>query len=76
LSVGYRIPYQNITGDIGFYVYQQIYPFYSIAIILATYGFPVVISRLISEQLAKNNVDQAKELSRYSFYILAMLGFG
>ncbi len=76
LSVGYRIPYQNITGDIGFYVYQQIYPFYSIAIILATYGFPVVISRLISEQLAKNNADQAKELSRYSFYILAMLGFG
>ncbi|WP_226660108.1 putative polysaccharide biosynthesis protein [Pseudalkalibacillus hwajinpoensis] len=74
LSVGYRIPYQNITGDIGFYVYQQIYPFYSIAIILATYGFPVVISRLISEQLAKNDYDQAKELSRYSFYVLALLG--
>ncbi len=74
LSVGYRIPYQNITGDIGFYVYQQIYPFYSIAIILATYGFPVVISRLVSEQIALNNDEEAEELSRYSFYVLIALG--
>lgn len=27
LSVVYRIPYQNITGDTGFYVFQQVYPF-------------------------------------------------
>ncbi|MGA9290311.1 MAG: polysaccharide biosynthesis protein [Anaerobacillus sp.] len=74
LSVGYRIPYQNITGDIGFYVYQQIYPFYSIAIILATYGFPVIISRLVSEQLALNNQKEAEEVSRYSFYVLIALG--
>ncbi|MGB8001482.1 MAG: polysaccharide biosynthesis protein [Anaerobacillus sp.] len=74
LSVGYRIPYQNITGDIGFYVYQQIYPFYSIAIILATYGFPVIISRLVSEQLALNNQEEAEEVSRYSFYVLIALG--
>ncbi|MGQ0417930.1 hypothetical protein ACT4UL_25585, partial [Bacillus sp. HC-TM] len=25
LSAFYRIPYQNIAGDIGFYIYQQIY---------------------------------------------------
>ncbi|TKD66933.1 putative polysaccharide biosynthesis protein [Pseudalkalibacillus hwajinpoensis] len=74
LSVGYRIPYQNITGDIGFYVYQQIYPFYSIAIILATYGFPVVISRLVAEQMARNNTEKAEEISRYSFYVLTLLG--
>lgn len=74
LSVGYRIPYQNITGDIGFYVYQQIYPFYSIAIILATYGFPVVISRLVAEQMARNNSEKAEEISRYSFYVLTLLG--
>ncbi|MBN8211063.1 polysaccharide biosynthesis protein [Bacillus sp. NTK071] len=76
LSVGYRIPYQNITGDIGFYVYQQIYPFYSIAIILATYGFPVVISRLVAEQMARNNTEKAEEISRYSFYVLTLLGLG
>jgi polysaccharide transporter, PST family len=49
LSAVYRVPYQNIAGDVGFYVYQQVYPFYGIAIVLSTYGFPVIISKLICE---------------------------
>lgn len=50
LSAIYRVPYQNIAGDIGFYVYQQIYPIYGIAIMLSTFGFPVIISKLIAER--------------------------
>lgn len=54
LSAVYRIPFQNIVGDIGFYIYQQVYPFYGIAIALATYGFPVIISKLYAERLGEN----------------------
>lgn len=54
LSATYRVPYQNIAGDIGFYVYQQVYPFYSVAFILSLYGFPVAISKVISEQTARD----------------------
>lgn len=50
LSAGYRIPLQNLTGDVGFYTYQQIYPFLGIAVILALYGFPAAISRFIAGQ--------------------------
>ncbi len=50
LSAFYRIPYQNITGDVGFYVYQQVYPFYAVVIAMSTYGYPVVISKLIAER--------------------------
>lgn len=28
LAATYRIPYQNLVGDRGFYAYQQIYPFW------------------------------------------------
>lgn len=49
LSAAYRIPYQNIVGDIGFYIYQQVYPFYGIVLTLSTLGFPIVISKLIAE---------------------------
>ncbi|MDV5138446.1 oligosaccharide flippase family protein, partial [Enterococcus lactis] len=31
LSALYRIPLQNLVGDEGFYVYQQVYPIYGIA---------------------------------------------
>ncbi|MGG1572711.1 putative polysaccharide biosynthesis protein [Fictibacillus sp. NRS-1165] len=50
LSVVYRIPYQNITGDTGFYVFQQVYPFYGIASTFALAGFPVALSRVLSER--------------------------
>jgi PST family polysaccharide transporter len=51
MSVVYRIPYQNITGDMGFYVYQQVYPFFGAAFIVAIYGFPVIISKLTAESI-------------------------
>lgn len=61
LSAVYRVPYQNIAGDIGFYVYQQIYPIYGIAFMLSMYGFPVIISKLISEQNHSFGSFQQKE---------------
>ncbi|WP_035178626.1 putative polysaccharide biosynthesis protein [Alkalihalobacterium bogoriense] len=61
LSAVYRVPYQNIAGDIGFYVYQQVYPIYGIAFMLSMYGFPVIISKLISEQNHSDSSFQQKE---------------
>ncbi|MYL21974.1 oligosaccharide flippase family protein [Halobacillus litoralis] len=49
ISAGYRVPLQNLTGDLGFYVYQQVYPILGMALVLALYGFPGAISKLISD---------------------------
>jgi polysaccharide transporter, PST family len=49
LSAAYRVPYQNIVGDIGFYIYQQVYPFYGMSVVLATSGFPVMISKVMTD---------------------------
>jgi O-antigen/teichoic acid export membrane protein len=53
LSAGYRVPFQNIVGDKGFYIYQQVYPFLGIAASLALYGIPAAVSRLVSEHYSK-----------------------
>lgn len=53
LSAGYRIPLQNLTGDVGFYIYQQVYPFLGIVTILSLYGFPSAISQITAELLAR-----------------------
>lgn len=63
----YRIPYQNIAGDIGFYIYQQIYPFYGFCLILATYGFPVIISKIVAERLERGKQEEAEEIICVSF---------
>ncbi|STY34696.1 putative polysaccharide biosynthesis protein [Listeria fleischmannii] len=49
LSAVYRVPFQNMVGDVGFYIFQQVYPLYGIAMTLALGGFPVVISKMMAE---------------------------
>ncbi|MCA0985629.1 polysaccharide biosynthesis protein [Halobacillus yeomjeoni] len=68
LSAGYRVPLQNITGDLGFYIYQQVYPILGIAVILSLYGFPAAISKLVSEIS-----EEHKTLSFPSFFIPVFL---
>lgn len=50
LSAVYRVPFQNLVGDEGFYIYQQIYPFVAIFGIWTSYGFAVAVSKLLAEQ--------------------------
>lgn len=54
LSAVYRVPFQNLVGDTGFYVYQQVYPIYGIGMTFALSGFPVFISKLVAEARVPN----------------------
>lgn len=63
LSAIYRIPLQNLTGDLGFYLYQQVYPFIGTVMILALYGFPVAVSKLVAE-----TNEERKNLTWNTFY--------
>ena len=50
MSAIYRIPLQNIVGDRGYFIYQQVYPIYGIFSVLALSGLPVVISKTFAQQ--------------------------
>ncbi|MCY9807575.1 polysaccharide biosynthesis protein [Lentilactobacillus senioris] len=49
LSAVYKIPFQNLVGNVGFYVYQQVYPIYGIGMTVALSGLPVFISHLVAQ---------------------------
>jgi O-antigen/teichoic acid export membrane protein len=74
LSAVYRIPFQNMVGDVGFYIYQQVYPFYGLALVLATSGFPVIISKLYAEKKEQDDLDGANRLLIISFLFLLSIG--
>ncbi|MCF6094694.1 polysaccharide biosynthesis protein [Microaerobacter geothermalis] len=74
LGVVYRIPYQNITGNEGLYVYNAVYPLYSTLLIFATAGIPIAISKMVSERLTLGDVDGAKRIFRISSFILTITG--
>lgn len=74
LGAVYRIPYQNITGNEGMYVYSQVYPLYSVLLLLATAGFPLAISKLVSERIAAEDFLGVKQIHRIATIVLFALG--
>lgn len=49
LSAIYRVPFQNLVGDEGFYIYQQVYPVISIFVVWTSSGFAVAISKMLAD---------------------------
>lgn len=45
LSAIYRVPFQNIVGNEGFYIYQQVYPIYALGMTIALSGIPIYLSK-------------------------------
>lgn len=72
LSALYKVPYQNMTGDAGFYVYQQVYPLYGIALVLGAYGYPLVLATMMGESRNAAAADRAARF-RFLYLILFML---
>lgn len=70
LSALYRVPFQNLVGDTGFYVYQQVYPIYGIGMVMALSGWPLFISKVIAEQ---PNTQARKHVAGRLFWLLAVL---
>ncbi|MDO1604588.1 polysaccharide biosynthesis protein [Lactobacillus sp. YT155] len=66
LSAVYRVPLQNMVGDHGYYVYQQIYSIYGIFGVLSLTGLPLLISKIFSN----NSELQLKQNFRDVFWLL------
>lgn len=70
LGAVYRVPFQNLVGDKGFYIYQQVYPFIGIFIIWTSYGFAVAVSKLLA---GSRNPGEARAMRRVAFVYLVLL---
>lgn len=58
LSAIYRVPFQNLVGDEGFYIYQQVYPFIAVFVVWTTGGVAVAISKLLADNDASSQISQ------------------
>lgn len=74
LGAIYRIPYQNIVGDVGLAAYNKVYPLYSILLIIATAGFPLAVSKIVSERLTLGDKAGARRVLITSIYVLSISG--
>lgn len=73
LSAMYRVPYQNLVGDQGFYVYQQVYPFISFFVVWTSSGFAVAISKMLADLDAQQRTGERASIMRVLFSYLTVL---
>lgn len=74
LSAVYRIPFQNIVGDQGFYIYQQVYPFIGVLTVWTSYGFAVAISKLLADAHdQQENHNHRATILRIAFIYLSVI---
>lgn len=69
-----KIPLQNVAGDAVFGIYNAVYPLYIMILFLATAGFPLVVSKFVSEQIAAGRHDEAKRVLYISIGVLSCTG--
>jgi len=79
LSAIYRVPFQNLVGDEGFYIYQQVYPVISIFVVWTSSGFAVAISKMLADNDCVVDVEERiqnrRSIMRIIFRYLTMLSF-
>lgn len=75
LSAMYRIPLQNMVGNAGFYVYQQVYPLYGIGVVLALSGWPMLIAKVVSEQSSQRQAKVAAARLHRILVVISLILF-
>ncbi|MGG1661835.1 putative polysaccharide biosynthesis protein [Brevibacillus sp. NRS-1366] len=74
IGMFYRIPLQEIVGDNGLGLYQEVYPLYLTFLILATAGVPVALSRVIAEALAEGKQSSVGQILARSMVMMGGIG--
>lgn len=76
LGAVYKIPLGNMLGDDGYGLFLQAYYVYSMFLTLATAGFPVALSRMISSAQTRGLQMQARRtytVAWWSFFALGVV---
>ena len=71
----FRIPLTNMIGAEGQSYYSAAYPVYQLLYTVATAGFPVAISRMVSERIAQGDYINAHKSYKLALKVSAALGF-
>lgn len=71
----FRIPLTNMIGAEGQSYYSAAYPVYQLLYTIATAGFPVAISRMVSERIAQGDYINAHKSYKLALKVSAVLGF-
>ena len=72
----FKIPLQHVIGEYGMGLFNAAYNFYGPIFSLATAGFPVAVSRLVSENASLGRWNDVRAVKSTAGPIFLLFGFG
>ena len=70
----YKIPLQNILGDVGFSYYNTAYRIYTLLLTISITGLPIATSRMISQAYSLGNYNQVRQIYKAAKGIFLIIG--
>ncbi len=70
----FKIPFQNIAGDGAFGIYNMVYPFYTLLLVLSSAGLPITVSRFVSGYVVKNDLYTARRVLKIALSVVFLMG--
>lgn len=73
----YKIPLNNILGDVGKTYFNTAYEIYSVLLTLSTAGLPLAISKLTSQAQAQGRENEKRKIFRVAlglFFVIGLAG--
>lgn len=70
----YKIPLQNILGDVGFSYYNTAYRIYNVLLTISITGLPIATSRMISQAYSLGKYNQVRQIFKAAKAIFLIIG--
>jgi len=74
LGFVYKIMVVRLVGSEGIGIYEMVFPFYVLILVITSAGVPLAISKLVAEEMAKSNIKGAYKVFYISIMFLTFTG--
>lgn len=75
LGFFYQITVIRLIHAEGIGLFNMMYPIYVLILVVASFGIPVAISKLVAEEVARNNLPGAYRIFKLSFLFIVLNSF-
>ena len=70
----FKVPLRELVGDDGMGIFNVAYQIYTFMFIVATAGFPIAVSKMVAESIARNDEYEARRIFRTAACLLGVIG--
>ncbi len=70
----FKVPLYNLIGEDGSGIFNVAYQIYTFMFIIATAGFPIAVSKMVAESIARGDEYDARRIFQTATFLLGLIG--